>query len=419
MNELWHGSAGRFLLSVIDEGPGTARSKAGGPITLYGTCYATLGLLYLGLKAHIEDKAKRFIRGCQDPETGLLIGPELQGFKSAPGVLHTFEHLSWHSSCAALPFCQDFKIDLPYPLVGALFLLDRSNLTQWLDARDLKNAWFEGNNILFAGQFLIHLRDKEKHPEASTALNYWFEWLDRKADPKTSLWGTNGFCSPMEAVYGGYHQLLVYWHENRAIVNPQGLIDTVISLRHPDGGFNPNGNAGACEDVDSVDILVNCYKRWDYRRAEIRRALWQCVDHILATQNPDGGFPYKRNQAQSHMGIPGTEAAPNVSCTFPTWFRIHTLALCHEIIPEHPQLRGVPFRFSSHLSMGWHKSPPGWRHEVSAGQLEEEARIERGWRRQKQLNALTQKAKWIKTRAVHTMNRVKIKAGAIRRQFIS
>ena len=60
------------------------------------------------------------------------------------------------------------------------------------------------------------------------------------------------------------------------------------------------------------------------------------------------------------MGIPGTEAAPNVSCTFPTWFRIHTLALISEVLPNAPQFRDLSFNFNRALSMGWHSSPTSW-----------------------------------------------------------
>lgn len=162
------------------------------------------------------------------------------------------------------------------------------------------------------------------------------------------------------AIFGGCYQLLVYFHEEHPLPNSRGLIDTVLSLQHMDGGFNPNGNAGACEDVDSVDILVNCYKRFDYRRADIRRALRRCLRHILTTQNTDGGFPYNSDQPQTHMGIPGTAAGPNVSCTFPTWFRIHTLALIREVLPSEPAFEGINFRFNRALSMGWHRSPSGW-----------------------------------------------------------
>jgi hypothetical protein len=279
-------------------------------------------------------------------------------------VTHDYEHLTHHSTCSSLPIYQLIGLKLQ-PIRYFHQFCDAEYLRAWCLKRDWKKAWFEGNNILFVGQLLVYLRDVEGAVGAQAALDQWFEWLETEIDPATSLWGTNGYCDVAAAVYGGYHQLLVYWHEGRPIRNPEGLVDAVLSLRHPDGGFNPKGNGGACEDVDSVDILVHAFKRWDYRRAEIRSALWCCVDHILGTQNADGGFPYNRDKPQSHMGIPGTQAKPNQSCAFPTWFRIHTLALCAEIIPDHPQLEGIQFRFNKHLSMGWHESPLGWQLEVS------------------------------------------------------
>jgi hypothetical protein len=153
---------------------------------------------------------------------------------------------------------------------------------------------------------------------------------------------------------GGYHQLLVYYHEGRTIQSPELLVDTVLGLQHPDGGFSPSGGGGACEDVDAIDILVNAYKRFDHRRPDIRAALRQAADSILGLQNDDGGFPYKRGVAQDHMGIPATRALAGVSTTFATWFRVHTMALLAEVLTDDARLR-VPFRFSRFLSMGWHR----------------------------------------------------------------
>lgn len=355
----WAQQAAQFLKSICTSGG--AVSVLGGDITLYGTCYAFLGLYYLGEEHHLSGEiVSKLILSSQEKLTGLFEGPELKNYLDSSGRLHDRQHLMLHQTCsAALPVLQLLKIR-PKPIYLANDYCNTEVLKAWQDNIEWKNAWIEGNNILFIGQLLIYLRDFEFNLDAGVALKIWFDWLDELADPITGLWGTNGFCSPMEAVYGGYHQLLIYYHENHPIPNICGLVETVLSLQHVDGGFNPNSNSGACEDVDSVDILVNCYKRTDYRRPEIRYALRRCLKHILSTQNPDGGFPYNRGQAQSHMGIPATEAPPNVSCTFPTWFRIHTLALIAEILPNEPALKGIKFRFNTHISMGWHASPPGW-----------------------------------------------------------
>ena len=418
MNPSWVISAAKFLKAVQVSDSGIARSQVEGPATLYGTCYANLALKYLGIDVQVKDELKNFLISAQDNDSGLMIGPELIGFIADPGVMHDREHLIMHLTCAALPFCQDHSIILPKPILAAHRYVDQDFMSQWMKEIDWKRAWFEGNNILFIGQLMAYLRDVEKYPGAEGALDRWFDWLDDEVDLKTGLWGTNGYCSHAEAVYGGYHQLLVYWHENRPIPNPEGLVDTVMGLNHLDGGFNPNGNAGACEDVDSVDILVNCYKRYDYRRADIRCALRRCVDHILDTQNSDGGFPYSRNIPQSHMGIPGTDAEPNVSCTFPTWFRIHTLALCHEIIPEHPKLTGIPFRFSKHLSMGWHTSPLGWQLKVSDTQWLEEAKIEKKILKLKRKSQINKRIKGLLNIATRSRNKIRITAGGIKRRLM-
>ncbi len=68
------------------------------------------------------------------------------------------------------------------------------------------------------------------------------------------------------------------------------------------------------------------------------------------------------------MGIPGTFAPPSTSTAFATWFRIHTLALCTEIIPDHRALSGLEFRFNKSLSMGWHASPLAWKLDVGIDQ---------------------------------------------------
>jgi hypothetical protein len=380
MKRQWSIAALNFLQSLHDPQTAGARSVPGGSVTLYGTCYALLARFYLGDDTPLTEPVVRFIANCQDAETGLTIGPELKNFTAAPGAMHDREHLLLHLTCAAIPVCRQFGIQLPHPVRDAHRFCDENHLQDWLDKRKLKNAWFEGNNILFVGQLLVYLRDVEKHPGAQRALDLWFRWLDENIDSKTSLWGTDGHCPAMEAVYGSYHQLLVYYHENHPIRNPAGLVDTVLSLQHLDGGFNPGGNGGACEDVDCVDILVNLYKRNDYRRAEIRCALRRCLWHIMALQNPDGGFPYNRDCPQSHMGIPGTDAAPNQSTTFATWFRVHTLALIAEILTDEPELQ-FDFRFTNNLSMGWHRAWDKNFQRLTQMDCQSEKGFESAWRR--------------------------------------
>lgn len=379
MKPHWFKAAQNFVKSLHDEDTGGYRSVPGGPVTLYGTCYGLLARHFLGGNIEISAATRSFIQSGQEEATGWFAGPELRNFQALPGARHDREHLLMHLTCAVLPLCQQYGIHVLRPLVAAERFCDLDFLRSWLDRRDLRYAWFEGNNLLFAGQLLVYLRDAANERRAQPALDAWFDWLEAHVDPRTSLWGTDGSCSSEEAVYGGYHQLLVYYHEQRDLQNPRGLVDTVLGLQHRDGGFHPRGNAGACEDVDSVDILVNAYKQADYRRRDIRLALRKCLRHILGQQNRDGGFPYTRDRSQSHMNIPGTGAPANVSTMFPTWFRIHTLALIAEVVPDERSLAGISFRFSEHLSMGWHRAWDKSAHALSAAEMRGERAKLRRW----------------------------------------
>lgn len=354
----WATRAQSFIQS-LERNDGYASTPQGGT-TLYGTCYALLSLHYLGsTPTSLSPSVIQFLQNCQDPTTGLILGPELSDYRQTG--THTKEHVILHSTCTALPVFREFEIQLPYKLKHAKDrFAKKEKLLETLDSVDFSNAWLEGNNLLFYGQLILDIRDHEKCAFSADALLEWFRWLDDRANRTSGLWGSEIECPITHAIYGGYHQLLVYWHENRPVPNLKGLVDSVLGIQHTDGSFSPNGNGGACEDVDAVDILVNCYKRADYRRPEIRAALRRSLKRILETQNIDGGFPYNLNCPQSHMGISSTRAAPNVSCAFPTWFRIHTLALIAEAIPSERVFSGVNFKFNSYLSMGWHRSPPGW-----------------------------------------------------------
>jgi len=371
----WQARADTFLDALRCARSGAYASSVGGKPTLYGSAYALLTRYYLGHEHVPDERVRDFILETQDPESGFFVGPELREWTPKSGAVHDREHLLLHLTCAVLPVCQQFGWALPGPLLFARRFLDRPWLRNWLDGRDLRSAWLEGNNILFAGQLLVYLRDVEREPAAQAALDDWFAWLDGRVDPNTGLWGIAEGASVADAVYGGYHQLLVYYHEHHPVKHPERLVDAVLPLQHPDGGFAPGGGGGACEDVDAVDILVNLYKLADYRRAEIRWALRRCKRFILSIQQRDGGFPYgatRRHREFSHMGIPATRTLRGTSAMFSTWFRVHTLALISEVLTDDEDLQPATLHFSAALSMGWHK---GWDkrcHSLSQADLQAE-----------------------------------------------
>lgn len=353
--------------SRIDPNEWGFKSAIGGTETLYASCFASMLYHYLGLLDKLTPVQKSewadYLKSWQDPISGYFIGPELVR-EELNSPMHSYDHIASHLTAHVLPALALLNDKPNYPLSFALPYLDLDYLRSWLEKRDWRKAWLEGNNLLFAGQFLIYLRDTEKHSSVQEAIDLFFDWLDREQDPATGLWGTNGYCSNAQALYGGYHQLLVYYYESRPVRFRERLIDVALSLQHEDGGFNLHGGGGACEDADAVDILVNMYKQINYRRSEIRIALRKSLQHILLRQMPDGGFVYLLDRPFIHMGVQKTQSPANQSNLFPTWFRVHTLALISEILTDEPALQRE-WQFNNSCSMGWH---PAWsksQHKLS------------------------------------------------------
>lgn len=332
-------------------------SYHGGRETLYASAFAVMILQTVGQLPTLSAAERRawadYLNRWQDPETGRYLGPEI-----APDELlnpeHDWDLVTMHLTAHVLPALSLLGSGTTYPLSFAHNFLDLDYLHKWLESRDWRHAWREGNNLIAVAQFLIWLRDREGLAEAQDALDMFFAWLDNQIDPSTGLWGTDYGCPPLLAMYGAYHQLLAYYFENRPIPYPERLIDTVLSLQHPDGGFHPAGGGGACEDTDGIDILVNLYKRVDYKRPCIRRALRRAIPNLLSKQLPDGGFAYRLNEPFIHLGIRRTQTPPNVSNLFPTWFRLHSLALIAEVLTDH-SISQLSWGFNDTCSMGWHR----------------------------------------------------------------
>jgi len=330
---------------------------SGGHATLYASSFAAMTLHYVGELSSLPDAKKAgwvdYLNMWQEPETGWFIGPELN---SEEMILPRFEwdYHTMHLTCHVLPALHLLGGRPTHPLNSACRFLDLSYLRQWLDRRDLgRSAWLEGNYLLFVGQLLVYLRDFQGHPESNEALRVYFDWLDSQQDPETGLWGTREGSSLAHAVYGGYHQLLVYYYCGHPVRYAERIIDSVLSLQHSDGGFEPVGGGGACQDVDSADILVNLGKRAGYRSQDIRVALQRLLESVLAKKMPSGGFVNRFGEPFMHHGILRTYVPPDLPDLFSTWFRTHTLALIYQFLNSEP-LPDFSWRFNTTCSMGWH-----------------------------------------------------------------
>ena len=347
----------KFIESCKGSAFGEYRMWIDGQVTLYSSCFAAMLYHYVGELHNLNNENRQrwieYLQQYQDDKTGLFIGPEINPSELKDSY-HNYDHVTMHLTAHVLPTINLLGGKPKYSLRFAHRFMDKKCLLKWFENIDWRDAWLRGNDLLFVGQFLIYLRDVEKECDAQSALNLYFKWLDSQIDAKTGLWGTNGYCDPYNALYGGYHQLLVYYFCKHDLPFASRTIDTILKIQHPDGSFTPSGGGGACEDVDAVDVLVNMYKYTGYRNRAICFALNRILNSILKTQMRDGGFVYRRGISFTHMGLSKTCSPPDHSNLFTTWFRLHTIALCCQILVDHP-LAKFDWQFNDMCSMGWHR----------------------------------------------------------------
>lgn len=350
----------RFIRGLQGKAPGEYRMCRGGHRTLYASCFAAMALDSLGALGELSPEQRRawaaYINSWQDPEEGYFVGPELR-FGQNTSPKHDEEHLLMHLAAHALPALAALGSAPAHPLRFAEAFCGPGHLDAWLTHRDWREAWLEGNNLLFIGQFLIHLMENQAKGEmARPALERLMTWLDAELDPASGLWGTNGYCSPEAALFGGYHQIILYHYLGRPLPYPEALIDTALALQHADGGFNPAGGGGTCEDVDGIFVLGAQYHLTDHQRGRVRAALKRAIPALLRRQQADGGFAYRMGEPFIHQGLSLTSVPAGRGELFSTWFTLHALGLALTLLPGHP-LAGLELRHNRACSMGWFIPP--------------------------------------------------------------
>jgi hypothetical protein len=93
------------------------------------------------------------------------------------------------------------------------------------------------------------------------------------------------------AVFAAYHFFPFYAWRGREIAHKNRIIDTALTLQNDDGLFGFERGGGACEDLDTIDVLALMSRTTEYRNPEIKQHLAEALRALVALQHRDGGFP--------------------------------------------------------------------------------------------------------------------------------
>lgn len=176
--------------------------------------------------------------------------------------------------------------------------------------------------------FLQYNRKYHNQINSTEILKKVENFINSKQSETTGLFSEkfNTFQELSDSVQSAYHFWLIYFSEGFDIKYKEQIIDNVLKTQNLIGGFGYKLNSSACEDIDSIDILLRLSKQTSYRKEDIIKCLNRSVGAILNNLNNDGGWVFRRNES---LKIVHQEmfSYKNQSNMFYTWFRI--LGLCY------------------------------------------------------------------------------------------
>lgn len=368
MSEDWRTRAVEFVLNMRNP-DGLFRMSPSCAPSFLGTCFGVYllhGLRILDSTA-IQIEPRRYVDSLRKHRStdGTFWD---SSFPAGGTATHDAEYLRLQFTSLALGALRCLGATEETYVEYAEMFCTRRTLADWLQKLHWRDAWKEGNRLLFLSSILLHNAEVGPKRGSRNALHEILDHLRATQDPSTGFWGTDRGASLPNAVAGAYHLYLIFDYSGRRFAHEERIINNTLAIQNrEDGLFAARAGGGACEDLDAVDILTRCSATNDFRREEISRALEKTAGALRALQNADGGFPYsKRSAVGSDLihyfagaimkrmttaerlarlrtfpqvvitrslplqfsGDPTSIVPPHESDLFSTWFRLTALAVC-------------------------------------------------------------------------------------------
>ncbi|MBU4211468.1 MAG: hypothetical protein KKD33_02675 [Verrucomicrobia bacterium] len=315
---------------------------------LYASCYAAMARHLLNelqtIDAQLKKEWIKSIQSFQDDD-----GFFKDVIIAHPGSWYVAPHMEWcgwwHLSCHAIIAMTALGgvVEREFGILKPFY--DEAYLQAWLERRDQEKIDFVGNEILNLGQLLQYARDFHHVRPADRAMEIVFDWLNKKQDANTGLWGLN-FDTPAkmnQAYQGAYHFYLLYEYDRRPVACVERIIDSMLSMQTAQGGFGIHENTSGCEDIDAIDPLCRFCLKTEYRRQDILAALSRTIAWVLSNRVVDNGFVFIKNK-EMFYGSKLMYSGAHEGSSFATWWRMLSLAIMSQVVKEHP-FAAYPWQF--------------------------------------------------------------------------
>ncbi len=300
--------------------------------TLYASAYACMTLSLLGQLDSLRTEQKlgwiEYFNGFQSQADGLFYDPVVDSELFRKADWWGARHLALHMISAYT----DLGSRPRHPFRFLTEYYDQTRLKNWLDQVDWSGAisheYDIDNQIMNIGCLLQYQRDTWKDEQAGKMVACIQKYLLEKIDPETGMWCGYDIQNPDQLsrmVQFAYHLFPLFFYDHVSLPYPDKVVQFVLRTQNAFGGFGVAPNSSACEDIDSIDILIRLSPSVPDHKEEVDAALKKAIPWILCNQVDDGGFVFRLNEPLVY-GHSEMSSERNQGAMFPTWFRTLTLA---------------------------------------------------------------------------------------------
>lgn len=302
---------------------------------LYSTVYSFLVKDIFNEIKNISPSQKeeyiKYFNSFQNPTDGLWYDKKLQN--------NIYNDTDWwgarHLAIHMIAVYSALGVKPKYKITYVEKYYDINFLKNWLDKENW-NSYFQpqndiDNKIMNIGVILQYNRDTYKDKKAELALNYLYDYLYDKINKNTGLWGVFDIKDAYKlsrSIQFAYHLYRLYFYDNKDIKFKDKILNLTLKTQNLYGGFSPNLDSSACEDIDSLELLIFLSNKNDEKtNSAIKKALiW-----VLSNQNEDGGFVFRKNQKLKY-GHDILSSNKNESNIFATWFRVLSILKIYKFL---------------------------------------------------------------------------------------
>ncbi len=317
---------------------------------MYSSAFACMIRYLLGDIKNLNDKEKvewiDYFNSFQSEEDGLFYDSSIRN--------KLFDDSDWwgarHFALLAIVALTNLGSKPKYKFKFLENYYDKKYLLKWLDKEEWDIAISHSNDIdnkiMNVVCLLQYSRDYFNDTRAGEAVKRMIEYLGSKINQNTGMWGNYNLNEPVDIsrmVQFAYHLFTLFFYDNLKITNNKKIIDNVLKTQNKVGGYGVKLNSSACEDIDSIGLLIRLSSLSNYREDDIKNSLLKALPWVLSNMNEDGGFVFRRNEPFVY-GHHEMSSKANESSMFATWFR--TLCLAYLVnylgIKNNFQIRKVP-----------------------------------------------------------------------------